>query len=64
MKQNAYVPEELDLVLAEIKEQQRRDLLLHIDEILIALDAESPAGIYWKTARKHIQLIEGNKFAA
>lgn len=63
MNQNANVLEGLDLNLAEINEYQRRELLLCIDEILVSLDTESPAGVHWKTARRNIQLIEGNKFA-
>ena len=64
MNQHFYTSEELDLILAEIKEHQQRDLLLRIDEILTALDAASPAGLPWKAARRHIQLIEGKRFAA
>ena len=64
MNQHFYTSEELDLVLAEIKERQQRDLLLHIDEILTALDTTSPAGLQWKEARRHIQFIEGKKSAA
>ena len=64
MNQNAYVPEEPDVAMTEIKEQQRRDLLLHIDEILTTLDAASPAVDQWKAARRHVQLIEGKTHAA
>ena len=64
MNQHFYTSEELNHILAEIKEHQRRDMLLHIDEILTALDTASPAGTHWKAARRHIQLIEGKKFAA
>ena len=55
MNQHFYTSEELDLVLAEIKEHQRRDLLLRIDEILSFLDRESSANEHWKTARRFIQ---------
>jgi len=61
MNQHFYTSEELDHILAEIKEHQRRDLLLRIDEILAALDTTSPAGEHWKEARRRIQLNEGNK---
>ena len=64
MNPHFYTSEELVHILAEIKEHQHRDLLLRIDEILTALDTASPAGLPWKTARRHIQLIEGKKFAA
>lgn len=64
MSQHFYTSEELDHILAEIKEHQRRDMLLRIDEILTSLDTASPAGLPWKAARRHIQLIEGKKFAA
>ena len=64
MNQHFYTSEELDLILAEIKEHQRRDMLLRIDEILAVLDSASPAGAHWKIARRHIQFIEGKKFAA
>ena len=64
MGQNLYSSEEVDRMLAEIKSHQRREVLLRIDEILTALDAASPAVDQWKTARRSIQLIEGNKFAA
>jgi len=63
MNQNFYTPEELDHILAEMKAHHRRDMLLCIDEILTTLDATSPAGMQWKAARRHIQLIEGNKYA-
>jgi len=64
MGQHFYTSEELDRILAEIKEHQRRDMLLRIDEILAVLDTASPAEEHWKAARRRIQLIEGNKFAA
>ena len=64
MNQHFYTSEELDLILAEIKEHQQRDLLLRIDKILTALDAASPAGLPWKAERRNIQLIEGKKHAA
>lgn len=63
MNQDFYTPEEIDHILVEMKAQHRRDMLLCIDEILTTLDATSPAGMRWKAARRHIQLIEGNKFA-
>lgn len=64
MSQNFYSSEELDLMLAEMKAHQRRDVLLCIDEILTALDSASPATSQWKAARRSIQLVEENKFAA
>jgi len=64
MNQNFYAPEELDHVLMGMKSHQRRDMLLCIDEILTALDMTSPAVERWRAARRHIQLIEGNKSAA
>ncbi|MBI5437225.1 MAG: hypothetical protein HY937_08995 [Nitrosomonadales bacterium] len=66
MNQDFYTQEELDHILAEMAEMKahhRRDMLLRIDEILATLDTTSPAGMQWKAARRHIQLIEGNKFA-
>ena len=63
MNPDFYTPEELDHILAEMKVHQRRDMLLCIDEILTTLHTTSPAGKQWKAARRHIQLIEGNKFA-
>ena len=64
MGQDFYSSEEIDHMLAEMKAHQRRDVLLCIDEILTALDKTSPAMDQWKAARRSIQLIEGNKFAA
>lgn len=64
MGNDFYSTEELDHMLAEMQFHQRRDVLLCIDEILTALDTASPAVGQWKAARKSIQLIEGNKFAA
>lgn len=64
MGQNLTQPEEIDYILAEMKSHQRRDMLLRIDEILAALDTTSPAADQWKAARRSIQLVEGNKFAA
>ena len=64
MGQDFYTSEELDHMLAEMKVHQRRDMLLRIDEILTALDTTSPAAGQWKAARRTVQLIEGNKFAA
>ncbi len=63
MNQNFYTPEELDHILMEMKAHHRRDMLLCIDEIMTTMDKASPAGKQWKSARRHIQLIEGNKFA-
>lgn len=63
MNQDFYTQEELNHILAEMKAHHRRDMLLRIDEILTTLDTTSPAGIQWKVARRHIQLIEGNKLA-
>jgi len=63
MNQNFYTPEELNHILVKMKAHHRRDMLLCIDEILTTLDTTSPAGKQWKAARRHIQLIEGNKFA-
>ena len=51
-------------MLAEMKVHQRRDVMLLIDEILTTLDTASPAADKWKSARRFVQLIEGNKFAA
>ena len=64
MDQSYYSSEELNRMFAEMKCHQRRDVLLCIDEILTALDMASPAVGQWKAARRSIQLIEGNKFAA
>lgn len=64
MTQPPHTPEELDHILAELNDGQRRNMLLHIDEILNALDTASPAVEQWKTARRHIQLVEENKLAA
>lgn len=61
MNQNFYTSEELDHILTEIKEHQRMDMLLRIDEILTFLDAASPTGKHRKTTPRHIQLIEGKK---
>ncbi len=63
MGQNFYSSEELEHMLAEMKVDQRRDVLLCIDEILTALDTASPALDQWKAARRSVQLVEGNKFA-
>lgn len=63
MNQNFYTSGELDHILAEMKVHHRRDMQLSIDEILTTLDTASPAGMPWKAARRHIQLIEENKFA-
>ena len=64
MGQHFYSSEELDHMLVEMKFHQRRDVLLCIDEILTSLDTASPAVDQWKAARRSIQLVEGNKFAA
>lgn len=56
MSQDFYSSDELDHMLAEIKNHQRRDVLLRIDEILTALDTASPALDQWKAARKSIVL--------
>lgn len=64
MSQNSCVSEELGLSLEEIKDHQRRGLLLCIDEILTTMDMANPAMGQWEAARSRIQLIEGNKFAA
>ena len=64
MDQNFYTPDELNHILVEMKTYHRRDMLLCIDEILTTLDRASPAGKQWKAARRHIQFIEGNKFAS
>lgn len=64
MDQSFYTSEELEQILAEMKIHQRKAVLLCIDEILTAIDTASPAGEYWKAARRHIQLIEGKKFVA
>ena len=64
MGQNFYSPEELGRMLVEMKRQQRRDVLLRINEILTAMDTASPAADQWKEAGRSIQLVEGNKFAA
>lgn len=65
MSQHFYTSEELDHILAEIKEHQRKNMLLRIDEILTltVLDTTSPAGGNWKTTRRHAQLIGGKKSA-
>lgn len=64
MGQYFYTSEEVDRMLVEMKCHQRRNVLLCIDEILTALDTASPAVDQWKAARRSIQLVEGNKFAA
>lgn len=64
MGQNFYSSEELDHMLIEMKSNQRRDILLCIDEILTALDTTSPVVDQWKAARRSIQLVGGNRFAA
>lgn len=64
MGQDFYSSEELDHIVAEMKVHQRRDVLLCIDEILTALGTTSLAVGQWKAARRSIQLVEGNKFAA
>lgn len=64
MNQHFYTSEELDHILAEIKEHQRKEVLLCVDEILTLLDTTSPARLPWKAAHRHIQFIEGNKFSA
>ena len=64
MNPNYYSSEELDHMLAEMECHQRRDVLLCIDEILTALDEASPAVNQWKAARRSIQLVEGNRYAA
>lgn len=64
MGQHFYSSEELDHMLVEMKFHQRRDVLLCIDEILTALDTTSPVVDQWKAARRSVQLVEGNKFAA
>jgi len=64
MNLHFYTSEELDLIRAEIREHQHRETLLRIDEILTVLDTESPAGLPWKKASGHIQLVEGKKFPA
>lgn len=63
MNPDFYTQEELDHILAEMKIHHHRDMLLHIDEILTTLDKTSPAEMQWKSARRHIQFIAGNKFA-
>lgn len=55
MNQNS----EPDHIQTEIKESQRKDMLLCINKILAVLDTENPAGLPWKAAHSHIQLIEG-----
>ena len=64
MGQNFYSSEEIDHMLVGIESNQRREVLLCIDEILSALDTASPAMDQWRAARRSIQLIEGKKFAA
>jgi len=64
MGQSFYSSEEVDLILAGIESNQRREVLLCIDEILSALDTASPAMDQWRAARRSIQLVEGRKFAA
>jgi len=67
MNQNSYTPEEIDHILADIqaaiKEHQRREFLLRMDEILTAMDTASTTGEEWKEARNFIQLMDRNKFA-
>ena len=63
MNPDFYTMEELDHILVEMKAHHHRDMLLCIDEILTTLDTASPAGKQWKAARRHIQFIDGNKFA-
>lgn len=63
MNPDFYTPEELNHILVEMKAHHHRDMLLCIDEILTTLDMASPAKRQWKAARRHIQFIEGNKFA-
>ena len=63
MNQHFYTAEELGRIQEEIKVHQSREMLLCIDEILATLDTTNPAGLPWETARRHIQLIEGNRFA-
>ena len=64
MGQHFYSSEEIDRMLIEMKFNQRRDVLLCIDEILTALDSASPAVGQWKAARRSVQLVEGRKYAA
>ena len=64
MGQHFYTSAELDQIMAEIKEHQRKDMLLRIDEILAVLGTTAPAGEPRKAAGRHIQLIEGKKLSA
>ena len=64
MNQSFYPSEEFEHTLTGVKSHQCRDILLCIDEILTALDTASPAVEQWKAARKFVQLLEVNKFAA
>lgn len=56
--------EKSNCMLTEMERHQRRDVLLCIDEILTALDTASPTVDQRNAARRFVQLIEGNKFAA
>lgn len=62
MGQHFYTSAELDQIMAEIKEHQRKDMLLRIDEILAVLDTTAPAGDQGKQSAG--TFIEGKKFAA